>query len=313
MENLSNSIYSYYVTRFDELPFDKQLHFASRLYLWSSDSFGAQKLSGLREQVTNGNDPAQALRTVYNNAMATIFHGSKNAAELRAPYFEKYPEIRAMAMVLFRLTFLDSIYGLDTRATFFDLFDKTSIEDVLARLHADHEAIAILSTHAVNVFYLYNRVVLRSETFDPRFFLKIGDTQYDLDNSIHLQLFIYLYTHCIIGESCFYARKIPAQHLDAYHHMADDLEQVLAGHFASINLDNKFEFLVCCRLLNRTSHLEDRIFEEAAQSVSDTGTFLIDRHNRNPQINNVTFDLSEHRNVLYLLANRVFAPSGQPM
>lgn len=309
MNNLSNNVYDYYCSRFAELPLDKQLHFASRLFLWSGDEFGRQKLTKLRGTVTANDDPQAALKTVYQDALKTIHHGSKNAAELRAPYFEKYPRLRPLAMVLFRLTFLESIYRVDGRETFFELFSKTEVEKLLTDLLADAEALSILSTHAINVLYLYYRVVLDDgNAFDPALFLRIGAEQYNLDNPIHLQLYIYLYTHCIIGESQFYARPVPAQHLAIYRQMLDELETVIAQRFSEVNLDNKFEFLVCCKLVGKLSALEQRIMAEAEQSVSPDGDFLVDRHNTNPQTANSTFDLSEHRNVLFILANLPHQP-----
>ncbi len=309
MNELSNTIYAYYCEHFDELTFDKQLHFASRLLLWSGDDFGRQKLQVLRPAVTASESPVEALGAVYARGIETIHHGSKNAAELRAPYFARYPQLRVLAMVLFRLTFLKTIYGLDARAAFFKLFPADEVEAMLLQLQADPEALAMLSTHAVNVLYLYDRIVRGSdELFDPALFLAVGAKQYELHDPIQLQLYIYLYTHCIIGESHFYARAIPERHQPVYDQMLDELTNSITNRFDFINLDNKCEYLVCCKLLNRTSVLEARIFDEAAQSVSDSGTYLVDRHNQNPQLTNATFDLSEHRNVLYILANRPFRP-----
>lgn len=304
MEKLSNSIYTYYTDNFETLPFDKQLHFASRLFLWTGDAFSAEQLAVLRPKVTAHEDVTAAMREVYSRGLETVHHGSKNAAELRAPYFQKYPRLRTLAMVLFRLTFLESIYGLDARQTLYELFSKTEIESMLRNLLADTTALAVLSTHAVNVLYLYNRVVLRNDSaLDPGVFLKIGKHTYDLTNPIELQLYIYLYTHCIIGESKFYARALPESHLPVYRQMIQELEAVIDAHFASVNLDNKFEFLVCCRLVGYTSKLAARIETEAEASIAPDGMFLIDRHNSNPQTANTTLDLSEHRNVLYLLSH----------
>ncbi len=309
MNELSNSVYDYYCQHFSELTDSKQLHFASRLKLWSGDQFGADTLAALRPGVTQDENPDAALRAVYAEALRTIHHGSKNAAELRAPYFEKYPQLRAVAMVLFRLTFLKTIYNLDAKATLFELFPKADLDELMQQLLADQEALSILSTHAINVLYLYSRVVLEDESlYDPALFLEVGASQYDLSNPIHLQLYIYLYTHCIIGESNFYSRQLHEQYLPTYRKMMDELEDQIEAHFTEINLDNKFEFLVCCKLVGKSSKLESQIFTEAKQSVSEDGTFLVDRHNTNPQSANSTLDLSEHRNVLFIMANR--EPSG---
>ncbi len=302
MKSLSNSIYKHYTDNFESLPFDKQLHFASRLFLWSEDEFGATQLAKLRPAVTADEHADVAIREVYAHGQETIHHGSKNAAELRAPYFKKYPQLRTLAMVLFRLTFLETIYGIDARQTLYELFDKAEIESLLNSLLADTEALAILSTHAVNVLYLYNRVVLKDDTaLNPDQFLQLGPQIYDLTNPIELQLYIYLYTHCIIGESKFYARQLPEHYLSTYQQMTRELEDTMDANFESINLDNKFEFLVCCKLVGHESTLAQRIENEAKASVSTDGMYLIDRHNNNPQTANTTLDLSEHRNVLYLL------------
>jgi len=310
MKDISNSIYQYYVDRFDELPFDKQLHFASRLYLWSGDAFAKMQLERLRPVVTAHDNPAMALRAVHEEARKTISHGSKNAAALRDPYFQKYPEIRPLAMVLFRLTFLESLYGLDARATFFELFDRAEVESLFDRILADPQALAILSTHAINVLYLYHRAVRGNDTsLDPAPFLTVGRTAYDFSDPIQLQLYIYLYTHCIIGESRFYARKLPERYLPVYRQMIAELEDSIADYFGDINLDNKFEFLTCCKLVGVESALREHIEAEAADSLSPDGTFLVDRHNNNPQTANSTLALSEHRNVLYILSHRTFVPS----
>ena len=41
------------------------------------------------------------------------------------------------------------------------------------------------------------------------------------------------------------------------------------------------------------------------------GQLLIDRYNANPQTENTTLDLSEHRNVLFIMANGPFTPIRQ--
>jgi hypothetical protein len=86
--------------------------------------------------------------------------------------------------------------------------------------------------------------------------------------------------------------------------MLDELETVISDNYTAINMDNKFEFLVCCKLAGKQSSLESEIFAEAEYSVSEDGTFIVDRHNSNPQTANSTLDLSEHRNVLFIMANR---------
>ena len=202
MNKLCNEIYHFYIDNFDTLPLDKQFHFASRLWLWSDDGFCARRLQGLRTSVTGDNSTEKALRSVYEQGKLSVHHGSKNASGLRAPYFEKYPDLRTVAMVLFRYTFLKTIYAIDGRKTLLGLFSGHEIEKLLKSIFADKRAVAVLSTHAVNAQYLYTRLVLEDDSaFDPETLLRIGQSQYNFRDPVEIQLYIYLYTHYIINKS----------------------------------------------------------------------------------------------------------------
>jgi len=93
--------------------------------------------------------------------------------------------------------------------------------------------------------------------------------------------------------------------------MIHELEEVITDNYADINLDNKFEFLVCARILGYQPKLLERINDEAVGSVSAEGMFLIDRQNNNPQAKNTSFEKSEHRNILFLLSQTPYQPLTQ--
>jgi len=310
MTILSNNILSYYQNHALELPSDKQFHLASRLYLWNQDETASQALQSLRNEFTSSNNPEAALRAVMATALESPVHGSKNAAELRRPYFERYPKLKVYVSVLFRMHFMRLIYNLDSRPLFHQLFDESELLQLRNDLLNDSEALAILSTHAINFLYLYDRSFTKDNQLPLETFLQVGRNHYDLNDRMHLQLFIYFYTHCILGESLFYYRHIPTDLQQTYLTMLQELEQLIVDHYDDINLDNKCEFLVCAKVLGVASRLEPLIFAEAEQSVSDEGTFIVDRHNNNPQTNNVALDSSEHRNVLFMMANLDFTPLG---
>lgn len=309
MQDISARIYDYYVTHFAELPADKQFHFATRLYLWRQDDFARQAIVRLRSEFAGNGTPRIPLQKILYDSRESPVYGSNNAAELRRPYFEKYPTLKTSVLLLFRVTFLKHIYAVDGRQALADIIpgsDFTSLADKLLR---DEAALATLSTHAVNFLYLYSRVVAEDEhMFDPGLFLEVGRSAYDPADPIHIQLLIYLYTHCVIGESKFYFRSPAPRYADIYNAMLDDLEALMSQNFTAINLDNKFEYLVCCKLLDRKSASADRIFDEAAASLSDDGYFIIDKHNNNPQVTNVSLARSEHRNVLCIMAASDFLP-----
>jgi hypothetical protein len=296
------------VDNFSQLTAEKQFHFASRLHLWSGDERAGDLLKELRPYFTADESPQKAVQALLQQAQDFPIHGSKNAGELRAPYFQQYPQLKPCVTILFRVLFLRAIYGIDARDIFSTVFQREDVESMAQNLLADEPALRILSTHAINFLYLYARIIETAETtFDPQDFLVLKKA-YNLSDPIHLQLFIYLFTHCIIGESIFYTRALPSAYLPTYQQMFNELETVIADNFERVNLDNKFEFLVCGQLMGQTSRLQSKIFDEASDSISDEGTFLIDRHNTNPQTNNVDLDKSEHRNVLFIMANRPFTP-----
>lgn len=307
MTKLSNTVYSYYLSRLTDLPIKDRFHFASRLYLWRSDEECLNLLHQLRPWFTSDGDAGAAIRKVAEEAKASAGFGSKNADRLRQPYFDKYPRLKSYVSVLFRINFLQTIYQVDCGDLFYEIFDKSEADNLLNQLIADQPALSVLSTHAINFIYLYCNWVLKDASpIKPEDIFKLGLISYDLDDKIQLQLLIYLFTHCIIGESLFYYQAIPKSSMGPYEQMLDHLEDVISRSFQDINLDNKFEFLVCNKLLNQKSALEDLIFDEASRSVSSEGDFLIDRHNLNPQALNTSLDKSEHRNVLYIMATSDF-------
>lgn len=307
MTNLSNNILLHYLDNISSLPFDKRYHFASRLFLWSGDTDCLKLLDNFRDEFTYNNNPEKALEELAKVTLENVNHGSKNASALREPYFKKYPQLKLAVVLLFRITFLKNIYGIDCRNLLFEYISKEDLDRLKSELLNDIDAIAILSTHAVNFIYLYEKVFNRNEEVEYKAFFEAAK-KYNLNDNIHIQLLIYLFTHCIIGETIFYYREIDPEKKSYYQKMLDILEDLIDENFVNVNLDNKFEFLVCAKILNFKSRNEERIMEEADRSVSDEGTFLIDKHNKNPQTNNIDLASSEHRNVLYIMANKEFSP-----
>lgn len=305
-------INNYYLSHFSELPFAKQFHFASRTWLWNQDNNVETFLHDAKTEFC-GNPPESVkdvLQDIINNLSPDF--GSKNAAELRAPYFAKYPLLKKVLPLLFRLLFIQTVYGFDTREQLYGFVSKEELENLKENLIKDSEAIAILSTHASNFLYLYHRFLLNDETgFDIEHLYQIGKTKYDLTNKTHLQLYIYLYTHCIIGESLFYKRQISSEKLPIYQKMVKELDYILNDRFMDINLDNKFEILTCFKICGHVSKLTQKVYDEAEQSWSDNGDFLIDKHNNNPQLDNTNLEKSEHRNVLAIISSRDFSPTDQ--
>lgn len=312
MNKISNTIYQYYAGNFDLLPADKQFHFASRLWLWTGDAQSRAQLDDLKPWFTHHNSPTVALDDVVAIAKQSPLYGSKNALALRRPHFLTYPLLRQYTSVLFRLNFLQTVYNINASDLFYKHFQADKVESYAANLQADTPAMAMLSTHAVNFLYLYSAIVKHDMTaLQPVKLIEIVRGQYNLADPLHLQLLIYFYTHCIIGESRFYAQKVAVGKQASCKTVLAELSVIIADNFERINLDNKFEYLVCCELSGVDSPLRERIMTEAAGSVAANGDFLVDQHNANPQAANITIDSAEHRNVLFIMANQPFAIAGK--
>jgi hypothetical protein len=158
----------------------------------------------------------------------------------------------------------------------------------------------VLSTYAINTLYLLSK--LYPDDFAPidaKAILALGKT-YDMSDKKSIQMLMYLYTHCIIGETLFYWSPL-ANGLDEYTSMLVEIDGIIDELYEDINLDNKLEFLVCCRLANYDPRNRDRIYAEAEQSL-DGGGYIVDTHNNNINPLKQSFMMSEHRNVLYVMS-----------
>jgi len=303
--DLADKIYSFYLENIALLSPDKRFHFATRISAWRGEP---KAFELLRESYDFIVDPARPLEEVLQTIIDTPQSGTRNAHELRQPYFEKYPRLYGIHMALFRARHLISVYGIDSRKALYSCVSEDELLNLEKQLLSDDEALKILSTFALNYCYLVERVIRkREDTLPIEHFYELGKT-YNVKDISQLQLLIYFYTHCIIGESNFYTREIPVDKLPIYKKMLEELEPLIEANFTTINLDNKLEFLVCSRICDFKSDLFDRIYDECERSVSDAGTFVIDVHNENIQESRNDFVSSEHRNVLYIMSTSTYTP-----
>jgi hypothetical protein len=309
MNDLSNSILTYFQDNLQKLSPEKQFHFASRIYLWSRQPEMRSTLDKLRPWYTSADRPMEALKNVVNQSEEKPDYGSNNAYYLRRPFFDRYPKLTEYTPALLKVTYMKTIYDIDSRDEFFSLFPANEIDQFSEQLYADDQALAMLSSQAINFLYLYEQLIKENPSIvEPQRFLSIGQSAYDLTDKTNLQLMIYLYTHCIIGATQFYYHAATSPHAGIYNVMLNELDKIIEERFDDINLDNKFEFLVCAKIIGYQASTVSRILAEAEQSVSTSGQFLIDKHNSNPQSNNQSFERSEHRNVLFIMSNSDFHP-----
>ena len=313
---LSNKVRQTYFDRFDEMDLEYRLHFASRLYAWSGDDDAKRLLDTLRPAVLPATHESRKenLFAIKEELRLKDYERDVNDYVRRKPYFEKYPNLLLLHSALFRLRHWLCIYGIDERSLLYELLPKQDVITLINELLADTAAQKTLSTYFINTVYLYEKLYDSPEInqVEPRQFIEIAKL-YNQANTADIQILIYLYTHCILGETLFYFQPIQQNH-DVYVEMIKQLEQLIHDNFTAINLDNKFEFLVCAQICDYKSFLTDRIYEEADKSVNDEG-FIVDVHNTNKNPHKQSFMMSEHRNVLFIMSTTkpLFNKSPQPL
>lgn len=303
MSEISNTIYDYYVTNFDRLPLDKQFHFASRLQIWLGDEQSQQLLQQLRPRLVPNDDASAALSAIADGTLIPLLPGNQALLHLRKIYNDRYPLLRSGARLLYWAALLDQMYDVDARSAVPTVLSEDGMHQMYEALLADDAAIATLSTHAVNFLYLYKKYYLQEAGPAPLHFSRMAANPalYDLADPLSVQLCMYLLTHVIIADSLFYAEPLSQASAASYAPLLSQLEAILTPRLESISLDSKLEFLACCRLAGFTTTLEDAILTEANQSMSPDGGFLVDRHNTSGS-RYVSFEKSEHRSVLYIMA-----------
>lgn len=305
--SLAESIKQYYFDNLDTLPKDKQFHFASRILSWDGDEAAAGVLRGLRSDFAPkpGHSTAKAMLLGLLDYKSTA---SINAPELRRPYFDQYPRLRSLNLALFRTRHLGVVYGVDLKSELLEVLDRAELDLLAEKLVSDYPALRILSTYAINFLYMHKVFLSHNKTFIDLGNIIKAAKGYDLDDKAQVQLLIYLFTHCVIGETNFYAGKVSPAQLPLLQQMLKQLERLIGEKYPLINLDNKLEFLVSCRICDYETPLVGEIHAECAKSVSPLGTFLIDRFNLNAQKNKTSVEDSEHRNVLYLMSCSDYSP-----
>jgi len=305
---LADKVRSYYLKNIDSLPEDKIFHFLSRLASWSNDKECHELLVSQLPKLL----PKNANSEIINMLQELIKNPPKasiNAFETRKKYFDTYPTLRPIIFALFRTRHLKYLYNIETRQQLLELIPNSEMQLLNKKICADKNAIKILSTYAINYIYLTQKILYPEKypKLTLKYFYDLG-ALYDTTDPEQIQLLIYLYTHCIIGESNFYLQHLSKNSLAVTSKMLFILEKLIQKNYININLDNKLEFLVCCKIANYKTSLFKIIHKECSNSISPNGMFVIDMHNTRAQKNKSSFITSEHRNVLFIMSCKPYNP-----
>lgn len=310
--DLREKIYAQYSAELHTLPIDIAFHFVSRLYLWQRFKDTAELKDVLFPAWGTLDGSVDALMQTLPAKAQLPPEVPINSAERRMRYFKKYPMLRSYNAVLLRSVLLRNCFEIDSSRYFKELFDKVPAQETYEQLSRDKETIAELSTYAVNFLYFFSHFALDDpSSLDINNLLSIGLAATHEDMSPEdIQLILYLYTHCVLGESEFYYKSVPNERAQVYITMMREAEKLIADNFELVHLDNKFEFLVCCAIAGIDSPLRAAIYKEALASKSMDGDFLVDTLNNYPQSHRTSLAMSEHRNVLFILSTLAYEPLG---
>lgn len=279
---------------------EQKFHYASRMWLWTGEKAYHEKLKDLESYYLEISDDVRKKKFKEILAKKSDWEESISG-EVRKKYSKKYPQLSAFNQLLFKNLFSEKIYKKSLKPVIEKLVPMSEFIALKEKLEKDREAIATLSTFAVNYFYNLNFYSGESKPADPMLFLSISREKYkNLEN--HPELKIYMLTHAIIGESRFYSEKI-VRHEKIYTEIMIELENAIKERYFELPLDVKFEFLVCANICGYSTDMKKIIMEEADRSLADNGNFLISRLNDAHGFLYRNIMDAEHRNVLYMMAN----------
>jgi RimK family alpha-L-glutamate ligase len=294
----------------------KAIHYASRMFLWNGEpDYRAMLDAGEADYLGDSPETTKA-------RLAKLYDGegineNKIGVKARYQYYEKYPLLRPANSLLFKALFARTLYGRDdVAACVKEFISDEELLKLFNDLSKDHDAIRVLSTFAINFFYLVkayfepNLKLSNLVLLDPKLFEDLTneyddhETRGELTRRQKLRLQLYMLTHAVIGESKFYARKVSGQ---AYKDLVLHAEKIVKDHYFELTLDCKLELLVASKLVGYHSHLQEVILNEAAASMSPIGNFLIDTYNvGSDALLKNKLSQAEHRSVLFIMAATAF-------
>lgn len=279
----------------------KQFHFASRMWLWTKDKKYRKALDELKERYIGKTE--EEIEEKIKHDLAHEESNFKHAAKKeREEFFNKYPRLSQYNPILFYHLFCRTLYDTDIRPAIRKFVSDEEFLEQVELLKKDDNDFFMLSSRAVNFLYLLDFYFDGEKGFlEPERYLNIAkNISFKEDQKVNAQLKTYILTHAILGATRFYSEKAADQ---VYQEMLAELERVISNDYFSISLDNKLEFLVCAKLCDYESYLRNIILDEASKSQSNTGNFIVDKLNEKAKLANYQFPMSEHRNVLYLMAS----------
>lgn len=302
IQNLYLKIYKYFQREYKKLDI-KKFHFASRLFLWNKDEFYENELNQFKSYFINADNLMDSY-TLRTEAL-------KKFNSQRCHHLKMYPNLLKLHDILIRALYSRTIFNENLQKQLQKCFSFDQGQLLAKKLLSDAQSLTWLSSYSISYLYLFSKFFPTDLSLDLDFFYQIGSSQLDDQDTFQLGTKIYFFTHCIIGESLFYAREIPNQNLHHYQKYLLYIENLIRDYYQKISIDHKLEFLVCCRICYYQSKLTNKIYQEILASISEKGDYLIDKLNIYSKINTDSLMSAEHQNVLFLMSMQEYQPQSK--
>jgi len=305
-----DEIKRYYFKNFAKLSKEQQVHFAWSLYSWNKDKSAYDKLLSLKPHLTGGGDFKSVLQRLEDESKSNTY-GKGKMAGVHVKYFSRHPGLLAKTWQLLYTLRLQTIYGIDARSELLRFRSLETFRQTLTTLERDPEAIAMLSAAAINYIYLFHYLLLGStRAIDPYKLLNTCKPYYDTNDSMHIKIRSYLYTHLVIGESLFFNRSIQRSKAEIYQIIMREAEDFLASYYFEHSLDNKYEFLACAHFVGNNPAILPVIMSEASNSFYGSRLYTFDKLNANPNKHKPGIAAMAHSMIFYIVCHSRRSPKG---
>ena len=288
---------------------NKKFHFFTRMFLWTKDKKYLEKLNSIKHKYY-GNNEEELLKILKSILKKKSVYQKRiyNKKDFRKKTADKYPLLGAYSEILFRNLMSKNVFNYDLRPVIKKLISDEELLKLKKELLSNKKDMLSLSTFSANFLYFMEDYMSEEKGDDDVDIMRILDVverevANKKENDIELvRNSLYFITHLIIGESRFYKRDI-IKNRDVYQKLLLIAEKIIGDNYLKLSLDIKMELLVCAKLVKAKSSLENIINQEAEMSLSEINNFLVDRMNGRCDLSPKGFLGSEHRNVLYIMAN----------
>lgn len=295
-------------TKYSDKLANKKLHFFTRMFLWTKDEKYLEVLEDLKEKYY-GADKKDFRKIIKRVLEKKEIYQKRiyNKKDFRITVADKYPLLGAYSELLFRNLMSKNVFDEDLSSPIREFVSDDNLLEIRKKLLSSDEDILALATFSVNYLYFLEEYFggRKDTKVKVEKLLKLAQTDDFGNKEKETQLIIndvYFVTHAIIGASKFYKNKITKSR-KIYLKLFKILEEIVRENYIKLSLDTKLELLICARLLDINSNLEDRIRQEAELSLSPINNFLIDTMNAKRDKSSKNWLGSEHRNVLYIMLN----------